>query len=85
MPIPNEAIKYFIPYIIYLELNMNEDAQRCGTLAYRNAKDLENISLMSIILSNEASRFQLQGRIQEALQYEYEGLKLTTFVPYVAQ
>ena len=66
--IPNEFLKYYIPYRIYYEFDMYDDAMRCLQLVLQLAKDSENQSWESNATYHIGQILLAKGNHEEALK-----------------
>ncbi|TFG30455.1 MAG: tetratricopeptide repeat protein [Promethearchaeota archaeon] len=73
---PDEFRKFSIPYKIYIDFSMYQDALRCSKALLSIANEKNSLKWQSIGLNNIGEIFKTFGEYPEALKYYQEALKI---------
>jgi len=74
--LPSRFIKYYIPYKIYYDFDIYDDAMNCSEKILQLAKKLKDTSWESISLNNIGEIYRVQGNYPEALKRYEEALQI---------
>lgn len=82
---PSQKMQYYIPYHIYYNFSMYDDAMRCLEEIINIAEKNKNQFSQSVALSNIGAIYQLQGNYQEALKRFEEALIIFKQLKYLEE
>ncbi|MFX1450772.1 MAG: tetratricopeptide repeat protein [Promethearchaeota archaeon] len=74
---PDNIIKNYIPYKIYFDFNLYNEAVKCSEEILRIAEKSNNKKWKSVALNNIGEVFRAQGKFDEALKYFKEAWQIT--------
>ncbi len=66
---PNDILKYYIPYKIYIALDIYEDSMRCSEEILKISQQTDNQKWRAIALMNKGEIFFKKGNLHDAFEY----------------